>query len=98
MTTGQSTPKPITPAQWAALKWLNNRGGEGMFNKNGGLLAQGELAGVMRATWDVLADNHLLTFGKQKPKRVVITDLGETRLKEYTGPEASTVYEDDDYD
>lgn len=45
----------ITTSQRKALRWLYNHGGEGMFNTNQVLLAQGELAGVMRATWNALA-------------------------------------------
>src|SRR5690348_6453697 len=39
----------MTPAMKQALKWLNDRGGDGCFTKHGVALAQGELAPVTRS-------------------------------------------------
>lgn len=64
----------MTDAQKAAIRWLFNRGGTGMFNKDGVLLAAGELAGVMRSTWNALRDAGLVVIEK---KRVTITEAGE---------------------
>ena len=46
----------MTRAQSAALKWLSDHGGDGMFDKNGVLLAAGESAPVRRVTWNNLRD------------------------------------------
>lgn len=43
-----------TKSQLSALKWLLNRNGDGMFDRNGVLLAGGERAPVMRSTWNSL--------------------------------------------
>lgn len=44
----------LTEAQAYALRWLRKRNGDGCFDKNGVLLAAGELAPVMRSTWNAL--------------------------------------------
>lgn len=44
----------VTLAQKAALKWLINRGGDGVFDKTNCLVSSGERAGVNRSTWSVL--------------------------------------------
>jgi hypothetical protein len=44
----------ITKAQADALKWLRDRGGDAVFDKNGVALACGELAPVVRSTWNAL--------------------------------------------
>jgi hypothetical protein len=48
----------ITCPQEAALKWLRSRNGTGCFDKHGSsrALAAGELAPVMRSTWNALRD------------------------------------------
>lgn len=46
----------MTAAQEAALRWLVNRGGTGVFDRGGVLLAAGERAGVRRSTWNALRD------------------------------------------
>lgn len=43
-----------TDAQLAALKWLRNRNGDGVFDRNQVLVASGERAPVMRSTWSRL--------------------------------------------
>lgn len=65
----------LTDAQKRALKWLDNRGGSGMFTRGQVLLAQGDLAGVMRATWNVLATAKPACVIIEK-KRVTLTDAG----------------------
>lgn len=58
----------MTEAQAAALKWLSDRGGDGVFDKNGCVLAYGETAPVTRATWNALAELGLVSFYKPKPR------------------------------
>lgn len=89
----------LTKAQSAALRWLHNRGGDGMFNKGQVLLARGDLAAVTRATWNALekATPPLITYSTGKGyKRATITDAGRAVALNYTGAEADTV--EDDYD
>lgn len=43
-----------TPSQLAALKWLRNRRGDGVFDRHQVLTAAGERAPVMRSTWTKL--------------------------------------------
>ncbi|MGE0425285.1 MAG: hypothetical protein AB7O88_23705 [Reyranellaceae bacterium] len=43
-------------SQLSALKWLVNRNGDGVFDRNQVLVAGGERAPVMRGTWNRLAD------------------------------------------
>lgn len=45
----------MTKAQTEALKWLRDRGGDGIFDRNGVLLAAGESAPHTRSTWNALA-------------------------------------------
>jgi hypothetical protein len=45
----------VTKSQQQALQWLRDHNGTGLFNKNGVLLAAGELAPVMRSTWNALS-------------------------------------------
>lgn len=45
-----------TPSQRDALQWLIDRGGDGVFTRHGVLLAKGELAPVMRRTWEALEE------------------------------------------
>ena len=44
----------MTKAQQTALKWFREHGGDGCFDKNGVIFAQGETAPVMRSTWNAL--------------------------------------------
>lgn len=44
----------MTKAQRDALTWLHAHGGDGAYDRYGVLLAGGELAPVMRATWNAL--------------------------------------------
>lgn len=54
----------MTTAQKAALAWLRNHNGDGCFDVNGVLLAAGELAPVMRSTWNELRDLGFVEFYK----------------------------------
>lgn len=47
--------RTMTKAQAAALKWLFERGGDGIFDRHGVLLAAGESAPHTRSTWNALA-------------------------------------------
>lgn len=44
-----------TPSQLAALKWLVNRNADGVFAGHGTFVAAGEVAPVMRRTWNQLS-------------------------------------------
>lgn len=45
-------PGSPTNPQLAALKWLRARNGDGIFAKDGVLVAAGERAPIMRSTWN----------------------------------------------
>jgi hypothetical protein len=64
----------ITDAQKSALKWLKNRGGDGVFDMTRCLIARGERAGVMRSTWSRLEAFGLIE--RYDKRRVRITDAG----------------------
>jgi len=64
-----------TDAQLAALKWLRNRNGDGVFDRNQVLLAAGERAPVMRATWSRLEALGLVER-YQNNRRLRATDAG----------------------
>lgn len=81
------------------MRWLYNRGGEGMFTKGQVLLARGELAGVMRTTWNALADAKppcVVYSANKSYKRVALTEAGKLEADWWRGPEADTV--EDDFD
>lgn len=60
----------MSPAQRQALKWLSEHNGDGLFDKNGVLVAAGEKAPVMRLTWNALRDLGLVEFyGPEKKPR-----------------------------
>lgn len=64
-----------TQSQLAALKWLRNRNGDGVFDRNQVLVAGGERAPVMRATWNRLAELALVEFYQER-RRVRVTPAG----------------------
>lgn len=76
----------MSPALCGALRWLGRRNGDGGFDLNGVLLAAGELAPFMRATWNGLRDLGLVEFyeigATSKRKRVRITPAGFAKLEE----------------
>lgn len=67
-----STP---TPAQLSALKWLRNRNGDGVFDRNQVLIAAGERAPVMRSTWSRL-EGFGLVERYQDSRRLRLTEDG----------------------
>jgi hypothetical protein len=73
-------PKPlalVTKPQLAALLWLKNRNGDGVFDKNQVLIAGGEKAPVMRATWNILESLKMVELYSNK-RRVRITEFGRS--------------------
>lgn len=52
----------LTAPQRRALQWLKDRGGDGIFNRHGVLLAQGEYAPHERVTWNQLGELGLVEF------------------------------------
>lgn len=66
----------VTRHQRAALLWLRNRNGDGMFDRNGVLLAGGERAPVMRSTWNSLAGAGLVELYLDR-RRVRVTEAGQ---------------------
>jgi hypothetical protein len=65
-----------TKAQLAALKWLREHNDTSCFDKNGVLLAAGELAPVMRSTWNALAAAGavMIERGAKGPTRVTVVE------------------------
>lgn len=60
-----------TPSMLAALKWLRNRNGDGVFETNNQVvLAAGERAPVMRSTWNKLVAEGLVEFYAKRRLRV----------------------------
>ncbi len=57
----------------AALKWLRERNGTGVFDRGGVLLAGGELAPFMRSTWNKLRAAELVGI---EARRVTVTSSG----------------------
>lgn len=83
----------MTPAQKSALKWLRNRNGDGVFEKNRQVLvAGGERAPICRATWNRLGEQGMVEFYMDK-RRLRVTAAGLTidvsRVSESTGEEAA---------
>lgn len=56
------TMRDLTKAQVDALDWLREHNGEGTFTRDGTLLAAGEIAPVMRTTWNILASVGAVEF------------------------------------
>lgn len=74
----------ITEAQNEALRWLANHNGEGTFQRGGHgntLIAAGEVAPVMRSTWNALRILDLVEFfgGPKGQSRCRLTDAGKAR-------------------
>lgn len=75
------TAKPKEKAPVAlALDWLRERGGDGVFDRNGVVLASGERAPFMRSTWNALCDLGIVEFYNPTPGkgrgRVRLTSKG----------------------
>lgn len=65
-----------TGSQLSALKWLINRNGDGVFERNNSvLLADGERAPVMRSTWTALDKLGFTEF--YGTRRIRVTDAGK---------------------
>jgi len=64
-----------TASQLAALRWLRNRNGDGVFDRNQVLIVCGERAPVMRSTWSRL---ELLGFVERyhDKRRLRVTKAG----------------------
>lgn len=58
----------MTKSQHEALRWLTERGGDGVFDKNGTLIACGESAPFVRSTWNVLSEYGYVEFYKPTGK------------------------------
>lgn len=75
-TPGQLKRAPsATEAQRSALLWLRNRNGDGVFDRNGVLVAGGERAPYMRSTWNRLEALGLIER-YLAGKRLRVTDKG----------------------
>lgn len=66
--------KQLTNAQQAAVTWLRKHGGDGLFCKDGVLLAGGERAPFMRGTLNALAAAGYVEFYGKGRGRVRLTD------------------------
>jgi hypothetical protein len=64
-----------TQSQLAALKWLRNRNGDGVFDRTHVLVAACERAPVMRSTWNALAKHELVEFYLDR-RRLRVTEAG----------------------
>lgn len=64
----------LTEACRAALKWLRQRNGTGVFDRDGVLLAAGGLAPFMRSTWNTLVARGLIV---RDGRRLTLTALGQ---------------------
>lgn len=86
----------ITTPQARALRWLYNRSGSGVFEKNNQVVvAQGERSATERKTWNALRDAGLIEVAN---KRAKITETGEQYCRSHPGiKEAATVLEDDEW-
>lgn len=61
----------VSAACLSALLWLRNRNADGVFDKRGVLVAAGERAPVMRATWNKLdAAGHVELYANRRRLRV----------------------------
>lgn len=58
----------LTRRQQQALNWLAKRGGDGIWDVHGVLLAMGESAPFMRSTWNALASAGKVEFYKPTGK------------------------------
>jgi hypothetical protein len=67
----------MSPSLLSALKWLRNRNGDGVFDRNQVLVASGERAPVMRSTWNKLADAGAVEFYHDR-RRVRVSDAGRS--------------------
>ena len=76
----------LTKAQHDALCWLANRGGDGMFDRNGVVLACGVTAHSTRSTWNTLRDAGLIEYYRPTGKgrgRLRLTPAGRVTSEEF---------------
>jgi hypothetical protein len=69
----------ITGSQKQALKWLQDRGGDAAFDRNGVAIARGETAPHVRGTWNKLSVAGLVEYYNPSGKgrgRMRLTDAG----------------------
>jgi type VI protein secretion system component VasF len=67
----------LTQAQYDALKWLKDRGGDGVFIQFRRVLAQGEVAPHMWSTWKALIKLGFCGEYRQgSGKRIYIVEQG----------------------
>jgi hypothetical protein len=71
----ETPPAGLTSPQAAALHWLRNRNGTGVFEKsnNAVLVAAGSRAPIMRSTWVALQEAGFVTI---EASRVTVTPAG----------------------
>lgn len=62
-----------TAAQHKALEWLKERGGDGLFDRQGVLVAAGERAPITRSTWNALIELGLAEIYLAPGKRLRLT-------------------------
>lgn len=67
----------MTEAQLNALKWIAARNGEGVFDRNGVLIAAGERAPFMRSTWNELVAQRKCEFFGGKSGKARVRMIGD---------------------
>lgn len=65
----------MTKAQSEALKWLSERNGDGVFDRDGVLVAAGERAPFMRSTWNALRDLGRVELHGPKNRRLRVVGV-----------------------
>ena len=61
----------LTKSQINAFNWLRDRGSDGMFDKHGVLIAQGETCHFTRGTWNALRDLGIIKYYDKLRVRIV---------------------------
>lgn len=73
----------MTTSQGKALKWLFDRGADGIFDIHGIVIAHGEIAPITRSTWNALRDLGYIEFYNPTGKgrgRLRITNEGMNHI------------------
>lgn len=85
-----------TAAQQQACAWLLDHNSEGMWTHDGTLLAAGEVAPIMRQTWNALRLTGCVTF--ERGTRVALTQRGRelAELREFNPGHYSNFNWDED--
>lgn len=90
--------KEMTLSQKAALKWLINRGGDGVFSRNQVLIVRGQTAPIMRSTWTSLEKLKVVELYMNR-RRLKVTDFGNKLDKLISVKESEASSRDsDDFD